>query len=84
MYGISFATLSPLAPTPDNPSRKILGPSKFFKKAEYAIIEKSRFNFAFGLKNAGSFGGTFSLIEPEGISILVVPSIVSIMSEVCN
>ncbi len=48
------------------------------------MIEKSRFNFAFGLKNAGSFGGTFSLIEPEGISILVVPSIVSIMSEVCN
>ena len=51
---------------------------------EYVIIEKSRFNFAFGLKNAGSFGGTFSLIEPEGISILVVPSIVSIISEVCN
>jgi len=56
----SFATRNPLGPIPDKPSRKIFGPSNFFKNAPYAIMEKSLFSFAFGLKNAGSFGGTTS------------------------
>src|SRR3972149_5937283 len=33
VFFISLATLSPLAPSPDKPSRKIFGPWKFFKKA---------------------------------------------------
>ena len=84
MIGISFATRNPLAPRPDNPSRNIFGPSKFFKNDEYAMIEKSLFSFAFGLKNAGSFGGTFSFIEPDGTRNFVFPSIISINSVVCN
>ena len=57
----SFATRNPLAPTPDNASKKIFGPSNFFKNAEYAIIEKSLFVLAFGLKNAGLIGGALSV-----------------------
>src|SRR3972149_1672646 len=34
VFFISLATLSPLAPSPDKPSRKIFGPWKFFQKAE--------------------------------------------------
>jgi len=48
------------------------------------MIEKSLFNFAFGLKKAGSFGGTFSFIEPDGTMNLVFPSIISTNSAVCN
>jgi len=63
----SFATRNPLAPIPDNPSRKIFGPSKIFKNAPYATIEKSLLNFAFGLKKAGSFGVPYlslTFLEP--------------------
>ena len=83
---ISFATLSDLAPTPVNPSRNILGLSKFFQNAEYAKIEKSLFSLATGLKNTGSFGGTFSLIDFSVTRIFVVPSIISIIfsSVICN
>ena len=49
----SFATRNPLAPTPDNPSKKIFGPSNFFKNAAYAIIEISLLFLAFKLINAG-------------------------------
>ena len=35
----SFATRNPLMPTPDNPSKNIFGPAKFFRKDPYAIIE---------------------------------------------
>ena len=48
------------------------------------MIEKSLFNFAFGLKKAGSFGGTFSFMEPAGTRNLVFPSIISRNSTVCN
>ena len=50
------------------------------------MIEKSLFNCARGLKNAGSFGGTLSLIEPQGTKIFVAPSVISIISftEVCD
>ena len=77
---ISFATLNPLAPNPDNPSKKIFGNSKSFQNAEYAIIDISLLNFALGLKNAGSFGGIFSVIEPFGTIIFVLPSTISTSS----
>ena len=50
------------------------------------MIEKSLFNRALGLKNAGSLGGTLSEIELLGTRIFVVPSVISIISftEVCN
>ena len=73
----SFATRNPLAPTPDNASKKIFGPSNFFKNAEYAIIEKSLFVFAFGLKNAGLIGGTFSVNYFFGTNNFVSHSIIS-------
>ena len=73
----SFATRNPLAPTPDNDSKKIFGPSNFFKNAAYAIIEKSLFVFAFGLKNAGLIGGTFSVNDFFGTNNFVSPSIIS-------
>jgi len=72
-----LATLNPLAPIPDNPSRKILGPLNFFKKAPYAIIEKSLFSLAYGLKNAGSFGGTISVRDFLGTISFVLPSVIS-------
>ena len=83
---ISVATRNALAPTPVNPSRKIFGLSNFFQNAEYAIIEKSLFNFALGLKNAGSVGGTLSVNERFGTLIFVFPSTISIISELilCN
>ena len=57
----SFATRNPLAPIPDRPSKKIFVPSNLFRNAAYAIMEKSLLSFAFGLKNAGFFGGTLSV-----------------------
>ena len=73
----SFATRNPLAPTPVNPSKKIFGPSNFFKNAAYAIIEKSLFVLALGLKNAGFIGGAFSVNDFFGTNIFVLPSIIS-------
>ena len=73
----SFATRNPLAPTPDNASKKIFGPSNFFKNAAYAIIEKSLFVLAFGLKNAGFIGGTFSVNDFFGTINFVSPSMIS-------
>src|SRR5574337_1771858 len=77
---ISFATLMLLAPIPASESKKIFGPLTFLRNAEYAIIEKSLLTLAFGLKNAGSFGGTFSDNDSFGTSNLVVPSIISASS----
>jgi len=84
--GISFATLRDLAPRPASPSRNIFGLSKSSQKAEYAKIEKSRVNFAAGLKNAGSFCGTFSSSDFYVSRILVVPSVISTnySSILCN
>ena len=73
----SFATRNPLAPIPERPSKKIFGPSNLFKNAAYAIIEKSLLSFAFGLKNAGFFGGTLSVRDFFGTKSFVVPSIIS-------
>ena len=39
--------------------------------------KKSLLNFAFGLKNAGSFGGTVSVIDFFGTISFVWPSIIS-------
>jgi len=57
--------------------KKIFGPSNFFKNAAYAIIEKSLFVLALGLKNAGFMGGAFSVNDFFGTSIFVLPSIIS-------
>ena len=73
----SFPTRNPLAPNPERPSKKIFGPWNLLRKAEYAIIEKSLFSFAFGLKNAGSIGGTLSVIDFFGTSNFVLPSTIS-------
>ena len=62
---------------PERPSKKIFGPLNLSKNAQYAIIEKSLFNFAFGLKNAGFFGGTKSVIDLFGTSNFVFPSTIS-------
>ena len=53
----SFATRNPLAPIPDNPSKKIFDPESFLNAA-YAIMEKSHSILLLDW-NAGSFGGTF-------------------------
>ena len=55
----SFATRNPLAPTPDNPSKKIFGPSNFFKNAAYAIIEKSLFVLALGIEKCWFYWWSF-------------------------
>lgn len=82
----SLATRNPLTPRPDNPSKNIFGPLNFFRNAPYAIIEKSLLTFAFGLKNAGSFGGTLSVNDFFGTIIFVCPSTISckVSSGICN
>jgi len=80
MVFISFATRRLLTPTPDNASKNILGPLNFLEKAEYAIIEKSLLITAFGLKNIFNFDGADLINVSAGISILVLPSTISIIS----
>ena len=77
---ISFATRMLRAPMPARESRKIFGPLKFCKNVEYAIIEKSLLILARGLKNAGCFGGAFTMSESLGTRSLVFPSTLSTRS----
>ena len=74
---ISFAILIPRAPTPARLSRKIFWPLKFFKNDEDAMTERSLFNFALGLKKAGSLGGALTFSEFSGTRSLVEPSVIS-------
>src|SRR6185312_14398059 len=78
---ISFVTLILLAPIPASESKKIFGPLKVLRNAEYAIIEKSLLILARGLKKAGSFGGVFSDNDSFGTNSFVLPSVISESSD---
>jgi hypothetical protein len=50
------------------------------------MIEKSLLKLAFGLKNAGSFGGTVSVMDFFGTISFVLPSMISSKESfvICN
>lgn len=77
MPGTSTATRSDLAPKPAKPSAKVRSCSRG-RYARYASIDRSRFSFAAGLKNAGTFGGTLSVSDCGGTKNLVCPSTICV------